>query len=305
MTKLLTGIIPAILTPFDAEGVVNTEIARELVEFQLAQGASGFYVCGGAGEGVLLTEAERRLMAETIIDQVKGRVPVIIHVGAITTAEAARLAAHAKQVGADGFSSVPPFYFRVGFQGIKRHYAELARASDLPMYVYNTPSATGVNVTPAMFKEMCEEIPTIAGIKYCPYNLFEMRQILDLEIRGQQPNVLTGPDELMVAAQAMGAHGGIGLSYNLLTKLFVDAYGAFHAGEVKKATELQAKANRVIVVLLSLGIGAVPTLKEMMKMIGFDCGSGRPPNPPVTEEQLEQLKADLEEAGFWNVVVTR
>jgi N-acetylneuraminate lyase len=300
----LTGIMPALLTPFDAEDNVNTAMARELVEFQLTQDITGFYVCGGTGEGILQTEAERRLMAETVVDQVKGRVPVIVHIGAITTAAAARLAAHAKEAGADGISSVPPFYFNVGFQGIKEHYAEIAAASDLPIYIYNVPGATGVNVTPAMFKEMCEEIPTIAGMKFTSYNFFEMRQIIDLEIRGKKLNIVSGPDELMVAAQAMGAHGAIGTFYNVIPKLFADAYSAFRAGDVKKATELQALANKVIGAYFTIG-GGISAVKAMMKMIGFDCGSGRRPNPPLSAEKTEKLKTALTEIGFFDFVPTR
>ena len=300
----LTGIMPALLTPFDAEGNVNPSVVRELVEFQLTQGITGFYVCGGTGEGLLQTEAERHLMAETVIDQVKGRVPVIVHIGAITTAEAMRLAAHAKEAGADGISSVPPFYFNVGFQGVKGHYAGIASASDLPIYIYNVPGATGVNVTPAMFKEMCEDIPTIAGMKFTSYNFFEMRQIIDLEVNGKKLNIVSGPDELMVAAQAMGAHGAIGTFYNLMPKLFVDAYDAFRAGDVNKATDLQARANRIIGAYFA-SAGGMSAIKAMMKMIGLDCGAGRPPNPPFSEEKVEQLKADLDEVGFWDVVVKK
>jgi len=300
----LTGIMPALLTPFDAEGNVNTAMARELVEFHLTQNVTGFYVCGGTGEGILQTEEERQLMTETVVDQVKGRVPVISHIGAITTGAAARLAAHAKEAGADGISSVPPFYFNVGFEGVKGHYAEIGAASDLPIYIYNVPHATGVNVTPTMLKDMCEEIPTIAGMKFTSYNFFEMRQILDLEIRGKKLNIVSGPDELMVAAQAMGAHGAIGTFYNVMPQLFVDAYTAFNAGDVKKATELQTRANSVIGAYFGIG-GGISAVKAMMKMLGFDCGTGRRPNPPLTEEKIEQLKAALTDIGFFDFVPGR
>ena len=299
----LTGIIPALLTPFDAEGNVSLPMTRELVEYLLSQKVTGFYVCGGTGEGILLTEAERRAMAETVVKQVRGRVPVVIHVGSIVTAEAVRLAVHAKEAGADGISSIPPFYFNVGFAGVKAHYAAIASASDLPLYIYNVPGATGVNVTPAMFKEMCEENPTIAGMKFTAYDFFQMRQIIDLEIRGKKLNIVSGPDELMVAAQAMGAHGAIGTFYNVIPRLFINAYEAFNAGDVKKATALQAKANQIIGVYFA--IGGLSCVKAMMKLIGFDCGNARRPNTPFTEAQMEQLKAGLDKVGFWDVVDKR
>jgi N-acetylneuraminate lyase len=299
----LRGIIPALFTPFDAAGNVNPTMARELIEHLLPQGVGGFYVCGGTGEGILLTEAERRLMAETAVDQVAGRAPVVVHVGAITTAEACRLAAHAEQAGADGISSIPPFYYNPGFLGVKEHYRAIGAASELPLYVYNIPGATGINVTPAMFLEMCQQIPTLAGMKFTSYNFFEMRQIIDLDVGGRALNIVSGPDEMMLAAQAMGADGAIGLTYNFIGKLFVDAYHAFHAGEIARAKDLQAKANRIIQAYQV--VGGISAAKAIMKLSGFDCGTGRRPNPPTTEAHVAKLKDALDKADYWNLAVTR
>jgi N-acetylneuraminate lyase len=301
----LTGIMTALVTPYDAEGRVNLPVVRELVEFLLSQGVQGFYVCGGTGEGLLLTEEERRQMAETVVQQVRGRVPVVVHVGAITTDEACRLAAHAQEAGADAISSIPPLaYFGVGFEGIQRYYAAIAAACDLPLYVYNIPGATGVNVSPALFRELCLAIPTLAGMKFTSYNFFEMQQIIQMEIPGRRLNVVSGPDEMMIAAQAMGADGAIGTFYNLVPRLFVDAYDAFHAGDVRRAMELQARANRLITVYFQVG-GGMSAFKAAMKLIGFDCGAGRPPLPPISPEQEERLRAELVAAGFWDVAVAR
>lgn len=299
----LTGIIPALLTPFDKDGEVNYAMVREIVEFHIANGAAGEYVGGSTGEGFLLTEAERRKLAETVIDQARGRIPVIVQVGALPTAQACRLAAHAQEAGADAISSVPPFYYSVGLAGVKGYYMDVSRASSLPMYVYNIPATTGVNVTPAMFKEICEAIPTVAGMKFTSYNFFEMRQIIDMEIRGRRLNVLSGPDEMMVAGLAMGAHGAIGSTYNVLPNLFVEAYNAFRAGDVQKASELQGKANKIIATFLSFP--SMSALKEMMRLIGFDCGSARPPLPALSEADKEKLKERLTEVGFFELAVTK
>ena len=88
----LTGVMPALLTPFDDEGEVNLRVIRDLVEFHLAAGLTGFYILGSTGEGLLLSEAERRLVTETVVDQVKGRVPVVVHVGTLSTRAACDLA---------------------------------------------------------------------------------------------------------------------------------------------------------------------------------------------------------------------
>jgi len=300
----LTGIIPALLTPFDKDGEVNHKMVRELVEFHIAQGATGEYVGGSTGEGFLLTEAERCQLAETVIDQVRGRIPVVIQVGSVSTAEAARLAAHAKKAGADGVSSVPPFYYSVGLAGVKGHYAEIGKAGGLPLWIYNIPGTTGVNVTPAMAKEIVEEVPTIVGMKFTSYNFFEMRQIIDLEFKdGRKLNVVSGPDEMMVAGQAMGADGAIGTTYNVLCRYFVEMYHTFHRGEVQKATDMQAQANRVITTFLSFP--SLAAVKEIARLIGFDCGSPRRPLPPLSAADKDLLKQKLTDCGFFQIAAMR
>lgn len=109
----ITGTLPALLTAFDAEGNVNLTAMRDLIEWHLTQEVPGFYILGSTGEGLLLTEAERRTVAEAVVKQVKGRVPVVVHVGAIATQTACDLAAHAEQIGADAASAIPPPSFSV------------------------------------------------------------------------------------------------------------------------------------------------------------------------------------------------
>jgi len=297
----LTGTTPAFLTPFDKDGEINYKVVRDMVEFHIANKAAGEYVGGSTGEGFLLTEEERCKLAETVIDQVKGRIPVIIQVGSLTTAEASRLAAHAEKAGADAISSVPPFYFSVGIEGVKGHYAAITAACDLPMYIYNIPGATGVNVSPALCREIVEQSPRVVGMKFTSYNFFEMRQLIDLDINGKKLNIVSGPDELLVAGQAMGAHGAIGSTYNVLPRLFADAYDAFNAGDVKKASELQGMGNRVIQTFL--GYQSISALKEMMTLIGLDCGSGRRPQRPLSDEEKGTLKEQLEDIGFFDFAV--
>ncbi|PKO20338.1 MAG: N-acetylneuraminate lyase, partial [Chloroflexi bacterium HGW-Chloroflexi-1] len=138
----LTGMMSALLTPFDAEGNVNFTILSDLLEWQLARGLTGFYILGSTGEGLLMSEAERRTVAEAVVRQVKGRVPVVVHVGSLTTRTACALAAHAAEIGADATSSIPPFYYNVGPEGVKQYYIQVAAASGLPFYIYNIPGAT-------------------------------------------------------------------------------------------------------------------------------------------------------------------
>jgi N-acetylneuraminate lyase len=297
----LSGIMPALLTPFDDEGEVNLTVVRDLIEFHLAAGVSGFYILGSTGEGLLLSEAERRLVAETVIDQVKGRAPVVVHVGALTTRVARDLAIHAEEAGADATSSIPPFYFRVGVEGVKQHYLRIAAASSLPFYIYNIPGTTGVDVTVDIVADLITEMPTLRGMKYTAYDFRRMRQLIELD--GGRLNIMSGPDEMMVAAQAMGADGAIGTTQNILPRLFAQIYQAFHAGDVATALELQAKVNWVV--NLFLQFQSVSAVKEIMRLLGFNCGSARRPMLPLTDEQKGCLREGLEEMGFFQFAESR
>lgn len=297
----LTGVMPALLTPFDDEGEINLTVVRDLVEFHLAAGLTGFYILGSTGEGLLLSEAERRLVAETVVDQVKGRVPVVVHVGALSTRAACDLATHAQEAGADATSSIPPFYFRVGVEGVKDHYKEIGTASNLPFYIYNIPATTGVDVTVDIVQDLIAEMPTLRGMKFTSYDFRRMRQIIDVD--GGRLNVLSGPDEMMIAAQSMGADGAIGTTYNALPHTAVKLYEAFHAGDMATAQAMQGRLNSVINLFLQMT--SISAVKEIMRLIGFDCGPGRRPFVPLTDAQKGWLKEQLEEIGFFDFAESR
>ena len=291
----LTGMMSALLTPFDPEGNVNYTVLSDLLEWQLARGLTGFYILGSTGEGLLMSEAERRAVAEAVVRQVKGRVPVVVHVGALTTRAACALAAHAAEIGADATSSIPPFYYNVGPEGVKQYYTQVAAASGLPFYIYNIPGTTGVNVAVDIVQELIAAVPNLRGMKYTAYDMYSMRKIVELD-EGRF-NVLSGADEVMLAAQAMGADGAIGTTENFLPRVFVDAYTAFRAGDVKTAQALQAKINWTVSTFLAFP--SLAAVKEIMRLLGFDLGLPRPPLLSLTNDQRGRLHEMLEEIGFF------
>ena len=132
-------------------------------------------------------------------------------------------------------------------------------------------------------------------MKYTAYDFFTMRKIIELD-EGRF-NVVSGPDEMMIAAQAMGADGAIGTTQNFLPRLFVAAYTAFHAGDVGQAEALQARINHTVATFLSFPSHAAA--KEIMRLLGFDCGAPRPPLLPLTTQQQGQLKEMLQDIGFF------
>jgi N-acetylneuraminate lyase len=289
---LYSGVFPALLTPFTGEDRVDTAALCELTEFLLSCGVNGFYLCGSTGEGLLLTEQERCLVTETVVRQVRGRAPVVAHVGALATSTSERLARHAREAGADAVASIPPFYYAVGRAGIETHYRRIAQAAGLPLYLYNIPSATQISLDAHLIRELLRD-GVIRGLKYTSYDQLGFREII--ELCGDGLNLLTGPDEMFLPFLLMGTHGGIGTTYNLVPELSLALYAAWAAGDVKQAQQAQYQIDRIILALRSHGI--VPAVKAAMRLRGIDCGGPRAPLMPLTAERIEQLECDLGAVG--------
>lgn len=292
---MIRGILPALITPMDDDGArVNEESLRALVERQIRRGVSGFFVCGGTGEGLLLAPDERTRVLAAVLEAAAGRARVIAHVGAVDTATAARLAGEAAVLGADAISAVPPIYFRVDDDALVEHYRIIGEAAgDTPLYPYQIPSATGVELGARIMERMLA-IPSLGGIKYSSYNLFDMRNII--ELAPERLSVLSGFDEVCLAALSMGAHGAIGSTYNVMPATFAALYRAMEAGKLEEARELQFRANRVIGALL--GVPLIAGLKALLSAQGIACGAPRRPQRPLTAAERERLLSAVAAAGL-------
>ncbi|MBN1316039.1 MAG: 4-hydroxy-tetrahydrodipicolinate synthase [Anaerolineales bacterium] len=290
---MLSGIIPALLTPFTPDDQVDVAAIRELVEYLLSHGVDGFYLCGSTGEGPLLSEKERQLVAETAIDQVGDRAPIIVHVGSIATNTAVNLAQHARETGAFAVASVPPFYYSVGREGIEEHYRHISQAAKIPLYVYNIPATTNINVSAETISNLAKE-GVFQGLKYTSYDQLGFREII--EKCGPDFNVFAGPDEMLLPFLVMGAHGGIGTTYNCMPDLFVELFKSWQANDLNKAQSIQYQIDRIILALVEFGI--IPSVKIMMKARGIGCGRPRLPLVGLKPDQEERLFAKLSEVGF-------
>lgn len=292
---MIRGILPALLTPMDEDGArVRYDSLGELVELQIRRGVSGFFVCGGTGEGLLLTPAERAEIYGAVVAQAAGRAKVIAHIGALDTATAAQLAAQAAALGADAISAVPPVYFKVDDEALVEHYRIIAAAAGgLPLYPYQIPSATGVEINERVMERLLA-IPSLAGIKYSSYNLYDMRNII--ELAPTRLSVLSGFDEVCVAALAMGAHGAIGSTYNVMPATFAAIDRAMGRGALDEARALQFRANRVIKALLSAPL--IAALKAVLSARGIPCGAPRRPQRPLAADERARLLDAVQAAGL-------
>ena len=176
--KLFKGIMPALITPIDDDGFIREDAARKLIESHIEKGVSGFYICGATGEGPVMSEQSRMRMAEIAVDQVKGRVAVINHVGACDAQSAVRLARHAEEIGCDAISSVPPtFFYGHEENEIFNYYKALSDNCSKPLLVYATGMFKQTDIVPVIKRLLT--LDTVIGLKFTRFNYYEMHPLLN------------------------------------------------------------------------------------------------------------------------------
>ena len=288
------GAWPALVTPFTTADQVNVPVLKTLVEYLVGQRVDGLYICGSTGEGVYMLAAERKLVTETVLAQVNGRLPVIAHIGAVALRDALDLARHAQSAGVAGVSSIiPPFYHQA--QSLYGYFAALGEAvSDLPLLPYIlSPSFDAL----ALMRQLLD-IPNVAGAKYTGPNMYEFREIIALRDGGW--SIFSGMDEQCVFAAMFGACGNIGSTLNFMPKVYRAIHACVKRGDLAQAQELQLRANRVTGVMLTFGF--MGALKVAMARLGFPCGRPRLPNLPLSEEKQAALWAELDRVEFSSLV---
>ena len=290
------GIMPALITPYDSRGNVKKETVEKLVNFQLEAGVDGFYVCGGTGEGPVLSKDTRMQMTEAVVAANAGRGDVIVHVGSFNPNEAVELTRHAEKAGADGISSLPPtFYYNYTDDEIFEYYKNIAENTDLPVMMYATTAIKSKNINDLIISLM--EIENIVGLKDTRRNYYQMWQAK--QINGGNINVINGPDEMLICGLSMGADGGIGSSYNIIPEKFVALYKSFKEGDIESAQAMQTDINKIIEVLIKHGVnGIINSVKCTLEIDGLDVGSAAYPAKIYTEQQKAQLKYDMEKVGY-------
>ena len=285
------GIISAIVTPFCADNkTVNVEMAKKVIDTQLADGAKGFYVLGGTGEGYVMGREEREIMCVETVKHIAGRVPVINHVASANLNEAIELAKHAEKCGVDAIAAIPPLLYGYSDDEVYNYYKKLAASVHIPVIIYFFP-------TLKMSAELIArtfEIDNVTGVKWSSDNLYEMMRLIDMT-KGEM-NIISGGDEFLLPAFAAGADAGIGSAFNLMLKDFVSLYDDFKSRNLERAFQTQLKINRVIDLMYKYGI--LPSVKQGMKLMGLDVGNATFPFKEFSEEEAIAFEKDMRATGW-------
>lgn len=212
----------ALNTPFAKDGSVDVEAVKAVSRYFRDKGVKQMYVCGSTGEGFLLDTEERKLVAETVVNEVGQDMNIIVHVGCADTRHSCILAEHAEKIGAAAISAVPCVYYRPSEESVYQHWTEIAKAADLPFFIYNIPQLTGFNLSMNLFNRMLEN-DRVAGVK-CSSD--PAQDVLRFKLAGGKDFIVfNGPDEQFVAGRIMGADAGIGGTYGAMPELYMKMDG--------------------------------------------------------------------------------
>ncbi len=291
MPKRFTGAGVAIITPFTQTGEVDYPALEALVQMHLDCGTDFLCVHGTTGETPTLTIEEKRETRKRIIKQVNGRIPIMLGVGGNNTMAVVNELKTEDLAGIDAILSIVPYYNKPTQEGMYRHFKAIAEATELPIYLYNVPGRTGVNMLPETTVLLARECKNIVGLKAASGNLQQISRLID--IKPADFDVLSGDDALTVDIMKMGGVGVISVFSNAFPSQLVELVRAMEKGNVEKARLLNDKYAEIFRLLFVDGNPA--GAKIALNIMGKCENSLRLPLVPVSSsvaaEMAQAIKA--------------
>lgn len=274
--KLVEGRVwPALLTPLDPSGRPNLAALERLVDVLCGQELGGLFALGSTGQGMSLGLDDRRRVAEVVVKAAAGRMPILLHVGAIATDDAVALAQHAEQIGADAVTSVPPVYYPTSVEATFDHYKRIGGATGLPFFPYHAAFLAQALPPPRQYAERLLAIPNIRGMKFTDLNLNSMGLLH--HYTGGKLAIYSGADEVLCHAALSGAQGAIGTFYNLWGPACQRARQAFVAGDFERGRRFMLTFQSSIDAVLASG--SIWTFLRAAMQLKYDIDVGAPRAP--------------------------
>jgi len=295
-------ILNAVFTPMHADGTVNYNRIPDLFCHCVSTGAKGIFLNGTTGECMSLSLQERLRLVElwtayrtqaNLLD-----FKIFVHVGSCNLDETAQMAEHAQVHGADGIAMVPTFYFRPKtLEDLVDQCKYVADAApDTPFYYYNIPSLTGVEFPMINLLEVAaKRIPNFAGLKNSATDIVDYQHCI--HFAKDKYSLYWGADEAFMMLYAAGNRRYVGSTYNYMAGLYQKMLNANQAGDFQTVVSLQGEADAIYRVMLQYN--GVSAGKEIMRLIGVDCGPVRRPLKPFTQAESESLLKKLKETSLF------
>ena len=290
------GIVPPIATPIDSDEHVIESKLREHIDFMIDRGVSGILAFGSNSEFYMMDEDEQRPMLKIIIDQVNGRVPVYMGVGAIRTKKCISLARMGKEMGAAAVSVLQPMFLKPSEDELYTHLSSIADSLEgLPMLLYNNPGRTGYSMSQDLVSRLAHEKENIIGMKDSSGDITQTEEFIrrnsDVGFR-----VMCGKDTLIYAGLCVGAVGAVCCTANFLPELVCSIYSRFQAGDYRGSRDAQFILNPI---RLQMDKSSFPVaMKDYGNILGLGLGKPFLPNKPSTGAQMDGLRKVLSEYGY-------
>lgn len=298
--KKLYGITTPIVTPFNENDTVDCSAMKEHIHFLLARGIHNIYPLGSIGEGILLSVADRKMVAETVVKEICGKVGVFIHVGALSLRDTIELAKHAYEIGADGIGVITPMFFHSDQEDMIEYYTQISKAvpDDFPIYMYNLPGMTGNDLLPETVAELAKR-PNLSGIKN---TMPSDRRISELHrVCREDFTIISGDDTNPLAGLSLGANGLITGTSNFFPELMRALYDSVKVNDMEAAVKYQHLIYEVVDLLDN---DYRPfNIKAILEMRGLKRSYSRPPlKKHVSECEFMRLEHGIriifEKSGF-------
>lgn len=294
-------LIAAPFTPFNQNGSLNLSIIEDYADRLYRDGVSGVFVAGTTGEGMSLTEEERKRLVEAWRSAASGKLRLFVHVGHSALETSIVLSRHAQQHGADAIAAMGPTFFAAPspLTIAKLGNAMASAAPDLPFFYYHLPSMSRVShLASDCLSALSEKIPNFGGIKFTHDDLVDYQRCIDQA--GDRYEIFFGRDELFLQGLISGATSAVGSTYNFAAPLYSGIHKALSAGQFNEARRLQKLCSDAIMVMLRFG--GLPGIKATLAMRGIDCGAPRLPLESLNNEQKSALRLELEMIGYFDLI---
>lgn len=293
---MFKGSMPALVTPLDAKGKLDEKALKAFVEWQIAEGSHGLVPVGTTGESPTLTHDEHKRVIELTVKTAKGRVPVIAGAGSNNTAEAIDLGRFAEKAGADGLLIVTPYYNKPNQRGLQVHYSAIAKAVKLPIFIYNIPGRSIIDMTPETMGALAKAHKNIIGVKDATAKVDRVSE--QRRTCGHDFIQLSGEDSTALGFMAHGGLGCISVTANVAPRLCADFQNACLEGRYDDAIKLQ---DRLMPLHKALFIEPNPGgAKFALSVLGKMKNTLRSPLVPVASETEQAVRSAMVEAGLVN-----
>ena len=288
-------LLTAMVTPFNADGSINYAAGADFADWLLANGSDGLVVEGSTGEAATMDMDEKIKFIQTIVARVNGRAKIVAGAGTNCTASTIDLVKKMEACGVDGVLVVGPYYNKPTQEGYYQHFAAVAKATKLPIIVYNVPGRTGGNIAPETVARLAADFSNIVAIKEAAGNVAQTAELY--RVLPEDFSIYSGDDGLILPFLSVGACGLISVLANVNGNLLQQLMQAYSEGRVKDAADI----NKVMVPLakaMFIESNPIPIKAAVTKVTGINAGAPRLPLTPISAAAEAKLDAALKAAGM-------